>query len=469
MDIERSEAVEYWKENTVASGELSPQEKVRLEQISLDHPKAYLRRVARVILLYCEGQPTREVVSQTGISPSQARFWRRQFTSQGMAIFPPASIEVSFGQAEVELPRVSVEEKKNADNGIQAAFNIAEAGGEPLLEGEERLESLTPQAIAQMAKAKSPGIRPDDLLAEAGRKVLRFHFIQMLVHEEGARHGENIEELHDMRVATRRMRAAFEVFEEGFQKKALREHLKGLRATGRALGGVRDMDVFIEKANAYLAERPPIDREELRPLITSWENEREKNRQKMLAYLNSPHYANFKQKFFDFLQTPGEGARSIPSDALIPQQVCEIAPVLIYTRLAAVRAYAPLVNNASLEQLHALRTEFKKLRYTLEFFREALGEEVGFVIDEIKIIQDHLGDLHDAQVATQILRDFLTQWDINQNSLPVEMRQSPDPIISYLSSRYSERHRLMTSFRDAWARFDRPVNRTKLAMAVASL
>ena len=42
------------------------------------------------------------------------------------------------------------------------------------------------------------------------------------------------------------------------------------------------------------------------------------------------------------------------------------APVLIYTRLAGVRAYGPLLSTASLEQLHALRIEFKKLRYALD-------------------------------------------------------------------------------------------------------
>ncbi len=84
--------------------------------------------------------------------------------------------------------------------------------------------------------AEKIGILPDDSLAEAGRKVMRYHFAQMLRHEEGTRLGEDIEALHDMRVATRRLRAAFEVFGEAFEPDALKPHLKGLRATGRALG-----------------------------------------------------------------------------------------------------------------------------------------------------------------------------------------------------------------------------------------
>ena len=48
---------------------------------------------------------------------------------------------------------------------------------------------------------------------EAARKTLLFHFERMLKHEPGTREGEDAEELHDMRVATRRMRAALRVFD----------------------------------------------------------------------------------------------------------------------------------------------------------------------------------------------------------------------------------------------------------------
>ncbi len=49
-------------------------------------------------------------------------------------------------------------------------------------------------------------------MSEAGRKTFRFHFRRMVYNEPGTRLGEDIEAMHDMRVATRRMRAAFRVF-----------------------------------------------------------------------------------------------------------------------------------------------------------------------------------------------------------------------------------------------------------------
>jgi CHAD domain-containing protein len=291
----------------------------------------------------------------------------------------------------------------------------------------------------------------------------------MLIHENGTRLGENIEDLHDMRVATRRMRAAFEVFGRAFQPKALNKHLNRLRATGRALGGVRDMDVFIEKALVYLNAQSEADQLQIRPLVENWHQERETNRIKMLAYLDSKKYQVFKKSFYTFLSTPGAGALPLAGDQNSPERVHQVVPVLVYNRVSAVRAFDPLIPNASPEQLHALRIEFKKLRYTLEYFREVLGTEVGMVIDELKDVQDHLGNLHDAQVATQVLRDYLVQWDTQQNSLAMQLRQTPNALMAYLSAQYAERQRLMVGFKDVWEQFNRPKIRQNIALAVSVL
>jgi CHAD domain-containing protein len=331
------------------------------------------------------------------------------------------------------------------------------------------LES-TPAGLAEFAAAaKTPGVLPDDPLAEAGRKVWRYHYAQMLLHEEGTLLGEDIEELHDMRVATRRMRAAFDVFGGAFEPKALRRHLRGLRRTGRALGRVRDLDVFIEKARRYQANLTEVQQHDLDPLLEAWGQEREDARQEMIAYLQSDRYKVFKEKFYDFLTTPGAGALPRSEAMPVPYLVREAAPVLIYNRQGAVRGFDTILEQASLDQFHALRIEFKKLRYTLEFFREVLGQEVKSIISEIKGLQDHLGDLNDARVAADLLRDFLPRWDAIQAALPVAERRGPQPILDYMASRYIERQRLMLSFKDAWRRYNRQEMREKLAMAVGVL
>jgi CHAD domain-containing protein len=345
------------------------------------------------------------------------------------------------------------------------------------LAGYPGLQILTVEELATLQARYPPfpqpmpavGILPDDPMAEAGRKVLRFHFAEMLSHEEGARLGSDIEALHDMRVATRRMRAAFEVFGDAFQAKTLKPHLKGLRRTGRALGKVRDLDVFMEKAQAYLETQPEEQRNGLDPLLAHWQEIRASARLELLAHLDSPAYQDFKQEFNLFLSTPGAGAVAVSPDEPDPNRVCEIAPVLIYTRLASVRAYDAFLGQASVEQLHALRIEFKKFRYTLEFFREVLGDSAKTVINEVKKLQDHLGDLNDAVVATHILTDFLANWEAQQAQLPIAERQNPQAIVAYLAARHDERHRLMLTFREAWEHFNQPEFRQALASAVSVL
>ncbi len=313
------------------------------------------------------------------------------------------------------------------------------------------------------------GILPDDAMSEAGRKVMLFNFARMLSCEEETRKGEDIEALHDMRVATRRMRASFEVFGEAFERRALKSHLAGLRQTGRLLGAVRDLDVFMEKAQTYLDTLPPERRNDLEILLHAWHEQRESAREKMLAFLNSPEYHTFKREFNIFLHTPGAGRRSLPKDQPTPDLVCEVAPMMIYTRLAAVRAYGSWLDNAPIERLHALRIEFKKLRYTVEYFREVLGPQAGEVIEELKTIQDHLGDMTDAQVAADIVEKFIAETEAQQLELPVEEHLDLQPVIAYLDYRRNERNHLMATFNDAWRHFIRKEFRKKVSQAVSVL
>lgn len=330
-------------------------------------------------------------------------------------------------------------------------------------------------------KLKNPGVKPQDSLSEAGRKVLRFHFLLMVENEPGTRLGEDIEALHDMRVATRRMRSAFDLFGPAFKSKTLRRHLRGLGAAGRALGRVRDLDVVLEKAGKYAATLPKEEQAGLEPLLDAWRQEREAARVRMLQHLDSPEYADFVRSFEKFLNTPGAGARKrlpplVPAVAPAEDSILrvqEAAPLLIYSRLAGVRAFesafGPGLENASLEDLHALRIEFKKFRYTLEFFREVLGSQVKALIEDLKKLQDHLGDLNDAHVAVNSLQAILADWDNQQAGRSVEAQQSAEAIAAYLAYRLAERHRLRQSFGEAWEYINRPEFRRNLALAVSVL
>jgi CHAD domain-containing protein len=315
---------------------------------------------------------------------------------------------------------------------------------------------------------KKPGIQAADPIAEAARKTLRFHFAEMLRHEQGTRIGEDVEELHDMRVATRRMRVAFDVFNGVFERKLQKRLLKQLRSVGRSLGRVRDLDVFIEKGKAYLGSLPPERQSGLGPLFEAWEEQRTQARDRLIKFLDGPDYQQFLFAFHEFVSTPGMGVKADEVQG-VRYLVRHAAPILIYDRLADVRAYETILEGASIEQFHALRIEFKRLRYTLEYLREVLGEGADEVIEDVKKVQDHLGDLNDADVACAILNDFLQRWERNQQNLPVSERESPEPIVAYLAAKHAERHDLMTSFIDTWNHFNRPEIRRSIALCLVEL
>jgi CHAD domain-containing protein len=507
---------------------LDPNQKQDSQKIALSGSTPALRRRALILLSYNEGKPTRQVAEEVGLSRGRVRFWRRQFRARGMDIFhtrnstpespkqgktynqksltkgemilendqpsqplistetpstitpdappegPPAQATLSEQLSKndsSDQPTLPVVDRQDEDSQEQSLderqekiiTELEEAGFERLVEDKRTKELTYPKAL------KSPGLEPSDTLAEAGRKTLLYHFAEMLKHEEGTRLGEDIEELHDMRVATRRMRAAFDLFEQAFEPKVIRRHLRGLKATGRALGTVRDMDVFIEKANHYMEDLSVEQRSGLEILVEAWQKQREVAREAMLAHLDSSEYADFKRKFNLFVQTPGKGARVLSSELPVAPLARDIAPVLIYSRFAAVRAFDQLLGSATLEQLHALRIEFKKLRYAVEFFREILGKEAKNVINVLKGMQDHLGDLNDAQVATQLLSDFLAHMEFSHLDQPLSERRSPEPVVVYLATKHAERHRLMRTFPAAWKQFNQPGFRQELAMAIAAL
>jgi CHAD domain-containing protein len=314
-------------------------------------------------------------------------------------------------------------------------------------------------------------------MAEAARKTLYFHFLRMLAHEPGTRLGEDIEELHDMRVATRRMRAALRVFDDYLDPKAIKPFAKMLRRVGRALGAVRDLDVFRHKTQLYLDTLPPERQGELEPLLVVWKAERDKAREQMLAVLDSDRYANFKEQFGAFLQTPGAGALPVLTQQgePLPHRVRHVAPVALYQHLAEVRAFDEWITqpDAPLVRFHQLRIAFKGLRYTLEFFQEVLGSEAKALINEIKTLQDHLGDLQDAVVTCNVLRDFLMwgTWghaEIDQQARPVEPVVAPG-VASYLAARQAEIQHLVETFPQAWARVQSQEFSRRLTTIVAAL
>lgn len=317
-------------------------------------------------------------------------------------------------------------------------------------------------APPRLVVGKTPGVAPDDVLAEAGRKVLRFHFARMLAREAGTRSGKDIEDLHSMRVATRRMRAAWRVFGDGFRPGRTRRLRDRLRILAGRLGAVRDLDVLLEAAATHQASLRPAEAAAFEPLVAAWRDEREAARIVLLRELDSPAYVHLVEDYRVFVIAEGEAALA-PASPVSPHRVRDTAGSRIWLAYEQVRAYESVLRWADIETVHQLRIASKWLRYTLEFFREALGSDVDALIPRVVALQDHLGWLHDADVAIALTRQFLVA---NAGTLS---REETHAIGSYLAEREHELARLRRTMGAPWRGVSGVAFRRLLGRAVSAL
>jgi CHAD domain-containing protein len=139
-------------------------------------------------------------------------------------------------------------------------------------------------------------------------------------------------------------------------------------------------------------------------------------------------------------------------------------PAEIWGQYGRVRAYDTIFAWASIETIHALRIESKRLRYLLEFFSEVLGPGVAEAIDAMVALQDHAGELHDVDVTIGLLRHFLIH----------SAHASAEPAVAALVERYLklQQARLRTlqrTLKRPWRRVTSRRVRSVLARAVAAL
>ena len=280
---------------------------------------------------------------------------------------------------------------------------IAEAAA--VADDPETEAEVAPAADTKLVVGKTAGVTAEDHVAEAGRKVLRFHLARMLAREPGTRMGVDLEELHGMRVATRRQRAAWRVFGDSFRRKRTRRYRNGLREIAARLGAVRDLDVLLEAADHYRKDLPVTEQRALEPLLADWRGHRDDALVLLTRELDSEDYQRWVEDYREFVRT--DGAAVLPVGPVEAHRVRDTAPSAIWAAYQQVRAYEPVLRWADIETLHELRIAAKWLRYSLEFVREALGPESAPLIARVTALQDHLGLMHDADVAASMARAFL--------------------------------------------------------------
>jgi CHAD domain-containing protein len=371
-------------------------------------------------------------------------------------------------EADVELSAVASPSEAPASDAAQAAVAAvddalagATAGTPAAAAPTAAPHSAGDAGSTRLAVPRTPGVLLDDHVAEAGRKVLRFHLARMLAKEEGTRDGSDPEDLHDMRVATRRQRAAWRVFGSAFRGGRTKTYRRGLREIAARLGAVRDLDVLLDAADAYRNDLPTNEQRALEPLLAGWRVHRDDARRLLVRELDADEYRRWVDDYGEFVRH--EGLAVAPVAPTQPHRVRDTAGSQILTAYEGVRAYEPVLRWADVETLHELRIAGKWLRYTLEFSREALPPDAAALIARVTALQDHLGLLNDANVTANMARSFLVENAGSLSSL------EGAAIGRYLVSREREVARLRRTVGGPWRGVAGVQFRRALGRTIASL
>ena len=310
-------------------------------------------------------------------------------------------VESALGDAPIPDLRGFVDEMQSALELAPASFSKYEAG--------LYASGLNPEGDSEYGPTR---IDPSMSLGEVAFAVLRTQFAEMQDHEGGTRLGEDPEELHDMRVPTRRMRAAMKVFQGALPERAswLREEL---RWVARALGDVRDLDVQIARFQAWKREADEESSEFLDRILTITQKRRTEARNNMLEVLDSVRYERLLSSFAEMLRLgPASELELVQANGndQASEPVTAAAPALISRRYRKWREAAKRLDETSPpEAFHDVRKKGKRLRYTLEFVSEVYGKPVQKLVKPLKALQDDLGDHQDAVVAAGYLRELGTR------------------------------------------------------------
>jgi triphosphatase len=261
-------------------------------------------------------------------------------------------------------------------------------------------------------------------IAEVAMVNLRRYMAAWLLHEPGARLGDDPEELHDLRVAGRRLDAILRQFQSFLPPEFLKVRAT-LKTVLRALGHARDLDVALSELQGFSRKLPKADRAGVEPLKEHLMSERGRARAQMLSVLDSIWVQKNLQESIALLAAPVAAAEASTTDLAL-----HASPSLIRRRFRKLRKRAGLLAvDSSTEEYHEVRGQVKKLRYALEAVATLYGKPAAQMVRALRRWQESLGLQQDATVAMRRLNALASA---QSKSIPAETL--------FLMGRLAERH-----------------------------
>jgi CHAD domain-containing protein len=239
-------------------------------------------------------------------------------------------------------------------------------------------------------------------------EALARRLVAMRRHVAGVRQADEIEAVHQMRVASRRLRAALQIFADVLPRAKVKRWRTDVRKVTRALGAARDLDVQIAFVDDVLGA---CDERRLRPGLARLRLRLSQQRQALQGRAEKAmdrleQSALFTTMAHDLHQVQVDARLSgsaRPGPALFRHARC-----VLMRRIEELLAYQQYVDQPhAKEPLHQMRIAAKRLRYTLEVFAPAYDGQIDRPLKRVKRLQSQLGDLHDLDVWIDRLPAFV--------------------------------------------------------------
>ena len=210
------------------------------------------------------------------------------------------------------------------------------------------------------------------------------------------------EGIHDMRVASRRLRSALRDFMPHLRKRRLAKSLKEIKSIADALGEVRDQEVAIAALDKLAGKAPSEVVPGIHQLIEIRRAKRLAGHEKLIPFLDEVCLTQLRSNFMPALEAAaGRARKKVEATARSAASLTyrEVARGAILERLKELEKLSgSLYHPLKVKPLHKMRIAAKRLRYALELFEKCWGRQLALFSRRTAELQSSLGDLHDCDV-----------------------------------------------------------------------
>lgn len=263
-------------------------------------------------------------------------------------------------------------------------------------------------------RAKPLQLEPDMTSSDAFAMILAEGLRQIIANENAILRARDVEGVHQMRVAIRRLRSAISAFGGAYDHGEIARIKGELSWLAKTLGMARDWDVFLERSVKPVQTAFPGD-SGLDELTAATRNARRTAWESVLITLESERYRvlmiDIAAAVSGAAWTGSNGVhaeRSLDEPSPYDRPIAKTARKCLHKRLRKVRRLGGRIEELSVPERHEMRIALKRLRYAADFLQSCFERKpAARYLSALSKLQDVFGELNDAAMAEQMVAQLL--------------------------------------------------------------